>query len=46
MRFRATLFRQYATQKEYKYITVNNISDIQNYCCNGWRCINYEKINY
>ena len=41
--FTATLFRQFYSQKEYKYITVSSISDIQRYCVNGWRCINYSK---
>lgn len=40
---KATLYRQFYSQKEYKYITVDNISDIQKYCCNGWKCISYEK---
>jgi hypothetical protein len=38
---KATLFRQFYTQKEYKVITVSNISEIQKHCTNGWKCINY-----
>lgn len=43
---KATLFRQFSSQKEYKTITVYAVSDIQSYCTNGWRCINYQTVNY
>lgn len=41
--YKATLFRQYGNQKEYKEIKVYDIKDIQQYCVNGWKCINYTK---
>lgn len=31
---KATLYRQFYNKKEYKYITVDNIADIQKYCLN------------
>ena len=39
----ATLFRQFYSQKEYKTIRVYEVSEIQRYCTNGWRCINFQK---
>lgn len=40
---KATLFRQFYNQKEYKEIKVNCIEDINKYCINGWKCIGYTK---
>ena len=42
----ATLYRCFYSNAEYKTVTVREISEIQSYCINGWRCINYTKRAY
>lgn len=41
--YNVTLFRQFASQKEYRTIRVQDLASVQSYCVSGWRCINYTK---
>lgn len=43
---KAKLFRQLYSTKEFKTITVSSISEIHDYCINGWKCINYTVCGY